>query len=162
MGEWNRSTKVCALESLPQSITSEIQNHLNSYNLGSITNDYIECIETFSEKKKKGLFSGGGDKELKLFVILTPTWLIWVTSADKSGIAVLSAQLKDLDVKDYKDTPPFKLIQDTGVQISGIITGQVGMHGNQSVSSFLGLGEESAASQFKEKLMQAYQNSRKK
>lgn len=52
MGEWNRSIKVCTFETLPQPIVVAIHDHLQTYNLGSILNDYIDCIETVSEKKK--------------------------------------------------------------------------------------------------------------
>ena len=160
MGEWIRSTKECTFDALPASIRTEIQTHLEIFNLGLITRNYTMCIETMSEKKKKGLFSGGGNKLLNLYVILTPTWLIWVTSGDKSGIGVLSAQLKDLNITDFKDTPEFKILNDTGLYVTGIFTGRVGMHGDPRVSSFIGLGEEPAAIQFKERLMQGFQSSR--
>ncbi len=112
-------------------------------------------------EKKKGIFSGGGNKSLNLDVILTPTWLVWATSGDKSGIGVLSASLKDLNITDFKDTPEFKILNDTGLYVTGIFTGRVGMHGDPRVSSFIGLGEKSAAIHFKERLMQAFESSRK-
>jgi hypothetical protein len=119
------------------------------------------CIETRSEKKKKGLFSGGGNKILDVYAVLTPTWLVWATSGDKSGIGVQSVQLKDLQIQDYEDTPAYQMLPDSGIYLTGIFTGLTGTNGNQRVSSFIGLGQETAAKNFKEYLMRAFQISRK-
>jgi hypothetical protein len=161
VGDWNRSTFECKYEILPEDIRTEIQKHLEIFNLGLITSNYLTCIKTTSEKKKKGLFSGGGNKLLISYVILTPTWLIYATSGDKSGIGILSAQLKDLNITDFKDSPEFQILKDTGLYITGIFTGKTGIHGDPRVSTFIPLGEEPAADQFKERLMQAYQSTRK-
>jgi hypothetical protein len=53
------------------------------------------CIQTDSEKIKKGLFGGA---------VLTPRWLLWAVSGTKTQAAVLSALLVDVIVQDYAQT----------------------------------------------------------
>jgi hypothetical protein len=161
MGEWNRSTRECRLDDMTPELNTAIQAHIESYNLGSILDDYRMCIETVSQKKKKGLFGGGGDQSVLAAVILTPAWLVWAVLGDKSGAAALSARLDELVVEDYASTPRYKLLPDTGIEVTGVFTGRVGMEGNQQVSMFIGLGEEPAALQFKDALMRAIQDIKK-
>lgn len=50
---------------------------------------------------------------------------------------------------------------DRGFHVKGNFTGQVGMHGRQQVSIFIGLGEERAAKAFGEALRDAIANTRR-
>ena len=86
--------KVCALETLPQLIVAEIQNHLNSYNLGSITNDYIDCIETLSEKKKEGLFFRSWQQGVKTICHPYPNMVNLGNIRRQSGNAVFICPIK--------------------------------------------------------------------
>jgi len=167
MREWNRTTKKMQLESVPQEMRSTIDEHLYSFNLGPILDDYLICIVTESEKRKKGLFGGGvfGAKIPKHVVqvsIVTPTWLVICAQAEKEdSTSALSVPLKDALAENYQDTPDNDIIQDSGVYVTGIYTGRVGMHGNQRIKYFIGLGEEPAASEFKDILFQSIQRNRK-
>jgi hypothetical protein len=158
MGEWNRSTRECKLDSITPELKAAIQAHIESYNLGSILNDYRMCIETASQKKKKGLFGGRSDQSVLVAVILTPVWLVWAVRGDRSGVAALSVRLDELVVEDYTSTPGYKLLPDTGIEVTGDFTGRVGMEGSQRVSMFIGLGDEPAALDFKEALFRAVQD----
>jgi hypothetical protein len=160
MGDWKRSTRECRLELLSPAVNAAIQKHIERYNLGSILNDALLCIETTSESKKKGLFGLGRAKVVVAHVILTPVWLVWVVTSDNDSTAI-SAQIEDIVVTDYAESPFYKQIPDTGVFVEGILTGQVGTHGSQAVSMFIGLGEESAAAQFKRTLLDQVQRTRK-
>lgn len=167
MKEWNRSTKKLPLESVSQEMRSTIEEHLEFYNLGPILDDYTICIETASSKRKKGLFGGGplGAKIPKHVVqvsIVTPLWLVICAQSEKQdSTAALSVPLKDAVVEDYQETPDHDLIPDCGVYVTGAFTGRVGMQGNQRIRYFIGLGEEAAAGEFKERLFQAIQKTRK-
>jgi hypothetical protein len=161
MGEWNRSTRECTLESITPELNAAIQAHIETYNLGSVLNEYQMCIETASQKKKKGLFGGSGDQSVLVVAILTPVWLVWAVRGDRSGTAALSARLDELVVADYATTPGYKLLPDTGIEVTGVFTGRVGMEGNQRVSMFIGLGEEPAAQEFKEALIRAIHDIKK-
>ena len=165
MGEWNRSTKELPLENIRPEMTVALQEHIESYNLGPVFDGYLICIETTSEKKKKGLFSGGGDKITTAIAIVTPHWLIMSAQGDKSGASALSVQLKDVVVADYADNPGFKFLPDTGLDVTGKFTGRVGVgfgvDGNERITSFIPLGEEPVSRKFKEILFQSIQNVKK-
>jgi hypothetical protein len=160
MSDWNRSTQEIFLSAIRPEMKAAIEQHLESYNLGRILDDAVICVETTSEKKKKGLFGKGGQTIVEC-AILTPTWLVLVVKGNDPGAAVLSAQLKDMTFNNYADSPGYKLIPDTGIEVSGVFTGRVGMHGNQRIGKFVGLGVEPAAGKFLALLAQAVQATRR-
>jgi len=157
MGEWNRTTRECSLDQIHPEMAAAIQKHVETHNLGPILEEALICIETVSEKVKKGIFGGGGDRRVVTCAIVTPGWLVWAVSGEKSGTAALSASLRDLQVTDYAATAGYRLLPDTGIELSGELTGRVGMHGESRVSTFIGLGEEPAARKFLETLDWAIQ-----
>ena len=160
MGDWNRTTRECRLEDFNPEVNAAIQKHIEQHNLGSILRDSLMCIETTSESKKKGLFGLGRAKVVVNHAILTPAWLVWVVTSDNDSTA-LSARIQDIVVTDYAQSPYYKHLPDTGFFVEGILTGRVGMQGSQSVSMFIGLGEEPAAAQFKRALLDQVQRTRK-
>lgn len=162
MGDWNRSTRKMLIDEIQPEYMNSIQEHNEAYNLKLDFSDYLTCIETNSTKKKKKLFGGGMPNQVTQVSIITPKWLVIAVQGDKPGsVGVLSIQLKDAVAKDYKDDPGYKLIPDTGVYVTGLFTGRVGMHGSSDVSTFLTLGEEPAAGEFKELLFQTIANAKK-
>jgi len=162
MSEWNRSTTELPFEKIRPEIAAAIQKHIETYNLGAILDDYQICIETVSDKKKKGLFGLGGNRQTIQVVILTPEWLVIGSRGDKpESSAALSVMLKDAVVEDYADSPAYKLLPDNGLHVSGNFTGRVGRHGFQRVTTFITLGEGRVAREFKELLSQAIQKTRK-
>jgi hypothetical protein len=60
MGPYTRTSRSLKLEALPADIKQALQAHQDKYNLGPILDDYLECVETVSTKRKKGLFKGLG------------------------------------------------------------------------------------------------------
>jgi len=156
MSEWNRTSRECTLESLPPKTLGAIQKHIDFYNFGPILNDFQMCIETSSTKKKKGLFGKNDKNAVTVTVLLTRHWLIGVT--EEKTMEVRSARLQDLVVVDYKDTASYKLIPDSGVQITGPFTGWVGTDKTQYLSYFIGLGEEPVAAKFKKALIHSVQD----
>lgn len=159
MGDWNRSTREVLFENLSPQMQQAIQKHLQTWNLGPILTDYTMCVETVHEKKKKGLFGGGGSR-LQCAVI-TPQWLLLVEDFGRDGAVASSVPLADCVITDYADTPGYKLIPDSGLEVSGAFTGQVGIHGEKRVSMFVGLGGEPAAKKFQEEVFKAFQAARK-
>ena len=162
MGEWNRSTRKMTLAEIPPEHWDAIQKHIETFDLKTDLSNNSMCIETISSKKKKKLFSGGIPNQTIQIAIITPKWLIVGSQGDKpDSLGVLSIQLKDAIAKDYKDDPGYKLIPDTGVNVTGIYTGRVGMHGSSQISSFIALGEEPVAGEFKEILFKTIANAKK-
>lgn len=162
MGEWNRSTSEISLTGIRPEFWNAIQEHFEAYDLEPDLNNNLMCVETISIKKKKKLFGGGIPNQTIQISILTPQWLVIAAQGDKpDSLGVLSIQIKDAVAKDYKDDPGYKLIPDTGINVTGIYTGRVGMHGSSQITSFIALGEEPVASEFTDKLLQTIRNAKK-
>jgi hypothetical protein len=161
MGEWNRSTSKLTLDNIQPELWGAIRGHIESYDLGSIFDDYLICIETKSSKKKKNLFSGGIPNQTNQIAIVTPRWLVIGVQGEKpDSSGILSIELKDAIAKDYKEDLGYKLIPDSGVNVTGAFTGRTGMHDNAHITSFIGLGEEPVADEFKEILFGSIQKAK--
>lgn len=154
MSDWKRTTKEVSFEGLPAGMVSAINKHIEQYNLGPILSDALMCIQTDSVKAKKGLF--GSAETVQMGAVVTPRWLVWVVTGTKTQAAVLSAQLINIIVQDYAQTPFAKMVPDSGVQVSGMFT-----DASESASAFLGLDEDAAGSKFREILIQAAQDAKK-
>jgi hypothetical protein len=87
------------------------------------------------------------DKEHYVAALFTPGWFVWARFGEKSGDAVLSSRLANIEVRDYAYA---HMIEDSGLHISGFWAG-----GGERSEIFLGLGAEAAASDFAASLKQA-------
>ena len=154
MSDWKRTTKEIPFESLPPEIVSAINQHIEGHNFGPILLDSLICIQTDSEKVKKGLF--GKAENVQVGAIVTPRWLLWAAHAAKTQTVVLSAQLINLTVQDYAQTSFAKLIPDSGIEVSGMFT-----DASESVSAFIGLEENAAGKKFRETIIKAAQAAKK-
>jgi hypothetical protein len=154
MSDWKRTTKEIPFEGLPPEMVSAINKHIDQYNLGSILSDVLMCIQTDSEKMKKGLL--GGTETLRMCIVVTPRWLIWAVNGTKTQTAVLSAQLIHVTVRDYAQTQFARLISDSGIEVSGIFT-----DASENASAFIGLDEGVAAQKFREIVIQAAADAKK-
>lgn len=154
MSDWKRTTKEVPFEGLRPEMVVAIKNHLEQYNLGAVLSDALMCVQTDSEKVKKGLF--GGAETVYTGVVITPHWLMWAISGTKVQTAVLSTQLRDVVVQDYAQTQFAKMIPDVGIQVSGRFTGA-----SENVAAFIGLDDSAAGRKFKEIVIQALQNAKK-
>ena len=148
MSDWKRTTKELRLGGLPPEMVSIIQRHIEQYNLGDILSEALMCIQTDSEKVKKGLF--GAAETVRLGAVVTPRWLIWAIEGTKTTPAVLSAQLIDITVQDYAQTQFAKLVADSGIEVSGRFT-----DASENASAFLGLEEGPLAEKFKQVVIKA-------
>ena len=156
MGDYNRSTHEVTLANLSTETTGTLNKHIELYNLGSILDDALICIEANSEKRKKGLFSGPGAKVVKSVILLTPRWLLQVIKSDDEAAFARSAQLTDIVVTDYEKSPFYSKIPDTGVEVTGRFTDT-----SESSMSFIGLGKDAAGEKFKKILIETVQNAKK-
>ena len=82
MSDWKRTTKEVSPENLPPEMIAAINKHIEQHNLGPILTDALMCIQTDSEKTKKGLF--GGAETVRMGVVFTPRWLVWAVSGTKT------------------------------------------------------------------------------
>lgn len=153
MSDWKRSTRELAFEQFSDDIKAEFYRHIELYNLGNILSEVLMCIETDSEKPRKGLF--GSAESVRQCAIATPRWLVWAIH-DKKSPTVLSALLKDVVIQDYAETPLVKMVPDCGIQVTGKFTDV-----SENASAFLGLEENAAGKKFKEVVIRAVQDAKK-
>lgn len=144
--EYSRSTREATLTDLDNEIRDAIVKHSEKYELGEISADTIACIETISLKKKKGLF-GGKTETYIAGIILTSGHIVWGTKKNNEAPSVISARLSNIQVQDYERSEMYRLVQDSGINILGLKTDSA-----DAGSVFIGLGNEAAALDFKEKL----------
>jgi len=161
MGDWNRTTRQLTLGAMRPEMAAALEKHAEQYGLELGLDECRMCVETISEKKKRGLFGGGGDKQTIQVAILTPTWIAVVVRGDRPDSAgAMTLELAQAQVSDYKDEPTYRLIPDSGVTVEGPFTGRIGMHDSLNTSVFIGLGDEPAGTTFRDMLIQAAQDAR--
>jgi len=153
MSDWKRTTREVPFESLSSEMVTAVKAHIERYNLGSILSDALMCVQTDSEKAKKGLF--GKAESVSQGVVVTPRWLVWVVVSAGTPI-VLSAQLSNVTIQDYAQTPFMKMIPDSGIQVNGMFTDS-----SESASAFIGLEENVAGRKFTETVTKAAQDAKK-
>ena len=154
MSDWKRSTQAISFEQMPIALKAEIQKHVERYQLGDILSEALMCIQTVSEKAKKGIL--GSREMVYLGAVVTPRWLIWAVEGTKRSAAVLSALLAEVVVQDYANTPFSKMIPDSGIDVSGKFTDAV-----ENASAFIGLEDNAVGKKFKETVIEAVQNAKK-
>ena len=154
MSEWKRTTREVLFENLTPEMIVAINKHIEQYNLGPIVSDALMCIQTDSEKTKKGIF--GGAETVQTGAIVTPHWLLWATGGTKIETTVLAAQLKDVVVQDYAQTSFMKLIPDSGINVTGKFSDMP-----ENSSAFIGLEANTAGNKFTEIVIRATQDAKK-
>jgi hypothetical protein len=149
MGDYLRVTKECTPDSLHPALAGAIRDHIEKHEPEDIFSSVLFCCETTSTRKKKRLLAG---KPVVILtgILLTPQWLIWAAGKENETPGVISARLRDIQIQDYEKSELYKLIQDTGLSISGLRMDAVVLG-----SAFIGLGTEPAAQTFREKLKDA-------
>ena len=154
MPDWKRRTREVSIEALPTGTREAIERHIEQYNLGHILSDALMCVQTDSEKVKKGLF--GKAETVQMTAILTPRWLLWSVDQPNKKLVVLSAQLIHISVQNYSQTPFAKMVPDSGVDVSGMFTDS-----SEAASVFIGLEESVAGQTFRQALVKAAADAKK-
>ena len=154
MSDWKRATREVSFEQLPSEVKAEIQKHIERHNLGDILSETLMGVQTDSEKARKGLF--GSAEVVHHSVVLTPRWLVWVISGTKTPTALLSAYVKDIVVRDYAATPFFRMVPDSGIEVSGRFTDM-----SENATAFIGLEDNAVGKKFTESVITAVQNAKK-
>ena len=151
MGDYKRTTRECTLDSLRPELSAALRAHAEKYNLGDVLSHVVVCVETTSEKIKKGLFGGG--ETIYTAAVLTKDWLVWANSGTKVTPHAMSARLNQITVQDYATSSFAKLIADTGVNVNGLTTDS-----SEAGTTFIGLEENEAGRKFREALIAAAQS----
>jgi len=154
MTENNRVTQECAITDLDKVLRDAIYAHLAEYQIGEIESTIQMCSQTVSIQKKKSVF-GGSEKAIQA-AVLTEDRLIWAEKISGKSVSAGSAQLKQIDMRDYEKTSMFAVIADSGVDITGRYA-----NSKQTGQLFIALDAGPAGKKFRELLRDAIKNSKK-
>ncbi len=149
MSEYQRSTRECTLDTMNPALATAVRQHIETHQLGTVLTNALFCGETTSTRQKKGLF-GRKSETIHTGFLLAPPWLIWATAKEGETAAVLAARLRDIQVQDYQRSEMYKLMPDSGLNITGLRQSDEGVG-----TAFIGLGPEPAGQMFRERLRQA-------
>ena len=169
MSDYIRTTRSLSMTQIPTDVMDAIKAHAERFNLGWLMDDQTTCVETVSErkKKKKRVMGMKVPSVVIALVLLTSSWLIYVTSGDGSEPSVMTVPLVEATVDDYATSPEYKVMYkkmpDNGFWVNGKFTGIVGGANTFSDRStiFMGLGEEKAAQEFSRALLDAIARTRR-
>jgi hypothetical protein len=150
----SRKTRACTIETLDEGLKSAIRAHGTKYGLGDIESEVLMCCETISSQQKKGLF--GGTKTTLSAVYVTPKWLVWVDSNERNDAGAGTAQLKHIDVRDYRTTASYNITPDQGLNITGRYTDK-----NRTGITFIVLDSEPDGQKFRQVLDEALKKAAK-
>ncbi len=143
MSDYTRITRECPVSQLTSELRQALREYFQAHDLGELTEAVLACYETVSEKKDAGRLvawlNDKTDNTTHLGLLLTPDRLIWARYGDQTGTRVISAMLRDIQVKVYNS----RLTQDTGLEVNGYIEGMRGR-----MKGYLGLESEEIAQRF--------------
>ena len=148
MNTTTRKTRACTIETLDEKLQASIRAHEKKYGLVDLEADILMCCETTSVHPKKGLF--GTIKTTLSAVYVTPKWLVWADSNDQNDAGAGTAQLRQIDVRDYQTTASYAIAPDEGLNITGRYTDK-----NKTGITFIVLDAEPDGQKFRKVLEEA-------
>ena len=149
-----RKTRACTLDTLDEALKASIRAHALKYGLDDVESDILMCCETLSVRHKKGLF--GGIRTTLSAVYVTPKWLVWADSSGHNNVVAGTAQLSQIDVRDYGNTAQYAITPAQGLNITGRYTDK-----NKTGITFIVLEAEVEGQKFRQVLDEAMRNAAK-
>jgi hypothetical protein len=150
MSNYTRTTRTCPVSQLNPGLSQPIREFFQTHQLGDAETGTLKCCETLSEKsassKLAALLEGNPDTTSRLAILLTPDWLIWARSGDRTGTVVSGCKLIGLQVKAFTA----RRTQYMQLEVSAFIGDS-----KEYVRGNLELGPELAAQNFCEEVGQA-------
>lgn len=149
-----RKTRACTIEALDGGLKAAIRAHGAKYGLDDIESNVLMCCETLTVHQKKGFF--GGIKTSLSAVYVTPRWLVWAESSGRNDVVAGTAQLKQIEVRDYRTTAQYAITPDQGLNITGRFTDK-----NRMGITFIVLEAEADGQKFRQVLNEAFRKAAK-
>ncbi len=150
MSDYSRVTRICAVSELRPELLQAIRSYFQDHELGDLETETLICCETTSQKKSAGRLQArlrdDLDSTVHTALLLTPQWLIWVRSGDRSGLGLSAAQLTMIQARPYRSL----LTGDTGLEVFGYVGDS-----SHRLRGYIGMGPEPAAHKFCEAVQQA-------
>jgi len=148
------TTHACTIEELNPDLKNALRAHGTQFSLEDIESDVLMCCETKAILQKSGLF---GTKETSISAAyLTPKWLVWAVAKNGSVARAGSAQLRDIEARDYESTAMFSIVPNQGLNITGRYTDV-----NKTGITFISLGSEQDGQNFRHILKEALKKAAK-
>jgi len=148
MNRITRKTRLCTLDTLDGDLRSAIHAHAIQYDLNDLESNVLMCSETISVRLKKG-FLGGVQPTLSA-VYVTPKWLLWADSTDRSDASVSASRLIHVDIWDDPATTGYSITSDEGLNITGLYTVK-----NKTGMAFIALDSNPDGYKFRQVLEEA-------
>jgi hypothetical protein len=142
-------------DTFPTSIKEDIIAILKKYQWKIELKTTLMICEITTTTERRWLF-GRKKEELKNFVFLTPTYLLWAIYSNGKFNSIIAGQLINIEYKDYEESEMYKLRPDTGLCISGRFIGL----SNWS-TYFMGLCKNNIGEKFRLKLKEAKEKTEK-
>lgn len=120
MNMTTRKTRACTLDTLDEDLKTAIRAHAVKYELNDLESNILMCCETISIRQKRGFWSG--IRTTLSAVYVTPKWLVWADSTDRSDASVGASQLTHVDIWDYPTAASSPITSDEGLNITGRYT----------------------------------------
>ena len=150
MSSFILTTRECPAGQLQPVLYRAIQDFSQAHAVGDLDSSVLFCCETTASRPTPGsiaaLLDGNPDTATHLAVIVTPEWLIWARTGDKTGLLAAGARLKGLQVKTFVS----KHSKNMELEVSAFLGDP-----REFVRGSLELGPEPAAQKFCEEVMQA-------
>ncbi|MGB7538275.1 MAG: hypothetical protein WBM17_07025 [Anaerolineales bacterium] len=143
MGTIERTTRFTSIRQLNPKLRKGLWDYFEANKLGALDSEAILVCETVTARTGFGRLAawldGSPDSTEVLGLVLTPQYLLWTRSGDRTKTIVVGADLKQIRVRKYASRFP----KETGMEIIGF----VGVYADR-VRGRLALGPEEAAQQF--------------
>jgi hypothetical protein len=144
MREYKHTTRECRFEELKPEMVTAIREFCQKNSLlpMGLDTQVLVCIETVSEQVKIGFMdrlSGLSEKIYTTGALVTPEFIIWVTSGPKRKTSVLAARLVEVEITKLDYTG----VRDSGLDLFGLMIG-----GKERITTYIALGNDPAAQKF--------------
>jgi hypothetical protein len=149
MREYQRTTRECKFTDFSPETIQALRKYFEKHELGEVETGIIMSAETDSTPLKLGFFGklfGGGNLDCQTAIFFNSDRLFWCTDDHRNQPTVLSAKLREIEVKDFASD----LIEDSGIEIFGFVN-----QSHKKVVAFIGFGEETFALEFKKRFKKA-------
>lgn len=148
MNRITRKTRICTLDTLDEDLKSAIHAHARKHALNDLESDVLMCCETLSVRQKKEF--GGGIQPTLSAVYVTPKWLVWADSTDRSDASVGASQLIYVERWDDRAASGYSMPAEEGLNITGLFTVK-----NKPGLVFIALDSNADGQKFRQVLEQA-------
>ena len=148
MNRITRKTRICRLDTLDEELKSAIHVHALKHGLNDLESNVLMCCETLSVRPKKGFW--GGIQTTLSAAFVTPKWLVWADSTDRSDASVSASQLIHVDIWDDRATTNSSITANEGLSITGRYTVK-----NRMGMAFIALDSKADGRKFRQVLEEA-------